>query len=366
MICSFVIPAKAGTQQQRWNWVPAFAGMTKQGLAGTGAMKKGDEMRGRLLLAAAAVALAMPAAAQDKPCDRQCLIDLSDKYVAALVAHDPRAVPLAANVTTVENLKPIKPGEGLWATLTGGPGQFVIHVPDPVSQQVGIMLVAPGADQKPIMFGIRLKLEGGRIVEAEHLIGNALGDAQVANLKQPRPNLLREVPYEYADSRGRLIWLGKSYYDALDNGNSQQSAMADDCERRENGFQTARNPMVRPAPAGPANGQTDPTFAYLGGLGCAAQMDTNMWEYISRIENRRVEIADTVTGLVWGMSHFHHDFTKKDFALVGVPGTTVRHMEYNPFDMPAIHIYKVWGGKIHEIEAVGLTAPYMSPTGWED
>ena len=72
--------------------------------------------------------------------------------------------------------------------------------------------------------------------------------------------------------------------------------MADDCERRENGFQTPRNPMVRPGGGG--NGQTDPIFAYLGGLSCAAQMDTNMWEYISRIENRRVEIADPVTGLV--------------------------------------------------------------------
>jgi len=32
-----------------------------------------------------------------------------------------------------------------------------------------------------------------------------------------------------------------------------------------------------------------------------------------------------------------------------------------PFDMPAIHIFKVWGGKIHEIEAVGWTAPYKIP-----
>ncbi|WP_336981909.1 hypothetical protein [Altererythrobacter fulvus] len=312
-----------------------------------------------LLLSAMATT---PVAAQD--CDRQCLIDLSDKYVAALAAHNPKAVPLADGLKTVENLKRIKPGEGLWASATGGATDFVIHVPDPVAQQVGIMAVMGGAEKKPVLVGIRLKLAGGKIVEAEHIIGNALTDGQLANLQTPRPALLKEVPDEYADSRGRMIWLGKSYYDALDNGNSQQSAMADDCERRENGFQTARNPMVRQSGGG--NGQTDPAFAYLGGLGCAAQMDTNMWEYISRIENRRVEIADTVTGLVWGMSHFHHDFTKQDFALIGVPGVPVRHMEFKPFDMPAIHIYKVWGGKIHEIEAVGLTTTYNSPTGWEN
>jgi len=312
-----------------------------------------------LLLAGAALALAAPTAAQDKPgpCDRQCLIDLSDRYVAALVAHDPKAVPLAANVASAENLKPIKLGEGLWQPLSAGPDKFVIHVPDPVSEQVGVMAVATGTDAKPVMFGIRLKVAGNRIIEVEHVVGNTPAASAMANLQAPRAGLTREVPYEYADSRGRLIWLGKSYYDALDDNNSQESAFADDCERHENGFQTARNPMTRPG-TGNAN---DPSFAYLGGLGCAAQMDTNMWEYISEIHHRRVEIADPVTGLVWGMSHFRHDFTKEDFNLIGVPGTPVRHMNYKPFDMPAIHIFKVWGGKIHEIEAVGWNAPYQIP-----
>ena len=312
-----------------------------------------------LLLGLAGLALAAPVAGQDKqgPCDRQCLIDLCDRYVAALVAHSPKAVPLAANLVTAENLKVIKPGEGLWQSLAAGPDKFVIHVPDPVSQEVGILALAKGADAKPVMFGIRLKVADGKIVEAEHLIGNTPAASAMPNLQEPRPALMREVPYEYADSRGRLIWLGKSYYDALDDGNSRESRFADDCERHENGFQTARNPMTRPG-TGNVN---DPSFAYLGGLGCAAQMDTNMWEYISSINDRRVEIADPVTGLVWGMSHFQHDFTKQDFPLIGVPFTHVRHMNYKPFDMPAIHIFKVWGGEIHEIEAVGWTAPYKIP-----
>ena len=33
--------------------------------------------------------------------------------------------------------------------------------------------------------------------------------------------------------------------------------------------------------------------------------------------------------------------------------------------LPAIHIYKIWGGQMHEIEAMGIVLPYMSPTGWE-
>jgi hypothetical protein len=34
--------------------------------------------------------------------------------------------------------------------------------------------------------------------------------------------------------------------------------------------------------------------------------------------------------------------------------------------LPAAHIFKVGAdGQIHEIEAMGFTAPLNSPTGWE-
>jgi hypothetical protein len=316
-----------------------------------------------LLGAAAAMAFALPAQAQD--CDRQCLIAMADGYTAALVAHDPAKAPLASNLVTVENVKKIVPGEGLWKNATAGPTTFKVHVADPTSQQVGLLAMMQ-VEGKPALVGIRLKREGGKIVEAEHMVAGNLSPGQLANLAAPRPALLTEVPYEYADSRGRLIHIGKSYYDSLDNNNGSLTPFADDCERRENGFQTARNPMVRTTPGG--NGQTDQAFAYLGGLGCEAQMDTNMWEYIDTIENRRVEIADTVTGLVWGMSHFHHDMKEERYRLLGVPGQEYRVIRASTgagFDMPAIHIYKVWGGQMHEIEAIGVVLPYMSPTGWE-
>ncbi len=29
------------------------------------------------------------------------------------------------------------------------------------------------------------------------------------------------------------------------------------------------------------------------------------------------------------------------------------------------HVYRISGGKIHEIEAMGFLAPYNSKTGWE-
>ena len=320
----------------------------------------------KLLFAASAFAVALPVGAQAQACDRACLIKLADDYAAALVAHDPSKVALANDIVTVENVKRIGRGEGLWRSITGGPTNYQIHVPDPVSQQVGLLAMME-VDGEPALVGIRLKRDGGRIVEAEHMVAGDLTAAQIANLQSPRPALLSEVAEEYADSRGRLIHIGKSYYDSLDLNNGAYTPFADDCERRENGFQTARNPMIRTTPGG--NGQTDPAFAYLGGLGCEAQMNTNMWEYIDTIENRRVELADPVTGLVWGMSHFHHDMKEPSYRLINVPFSTERVIRASTgggFDMPAIHIYKVWGGQMHEIEAMGIVMPYMSPTGWEE
>ena len=309
------------------------------------------------------IVLSTPVAAQN--CDRECLIALADTYAGALVADDPGAVRWAPGAVVMENLTPIAAGEGGFNSITGeGDDSYAVHVADPVSGQVGLLAMMAEGDA-PVMVGIRLKLnETGAIIEAEHLIARNLSPPQLANLRTPRPALMAPVPEAWLDSRAAMIRLGLSYYNALDNGNSRQSNMADDCERRENGFQTARNPMVRERPNG--NGQNDPIFAYLGGLGCAAQMDTNMWEYISRIETRRVDLADPVTGLVWGMSHFEHDFTSQDFPLIGVPWSNNRHLENRPFDMPAIHIYKVWGGAIHEIEALGIVMPYESPHSFTD
>ncbi len=95
------------------------------------------------------------------PCNRACLKDLANSYLAALVAHDPSKVPLAADVKFVENVTPMKPGEGLWKTASEAPTTFAIYVPDPVSEQVGFIGMMK-ADGKPIELALRLKVRHGR------------------------------------------------------------------------------------------------------------------------------------------------------------------------------------------------------------
>lgn len=51
--------------------------------------------------------------------------------------------------------------------------------------------------------------------------------------------------------------------------------------------------------------------------------------------------------------------------MIDEPRGHARRAARLPFDLPAVHIFKIWGGRIHEIEAFGFIAPYQSRTGWE-
>ncbi len=321
---------------------------------------KTNRTRTSLLALLGACTLSVQANAAD--CNRDCLIDLADNYLAALVAHDPSRVPLAAEVKTVENIKRINVGEGLWKTASSGPTEFKIIVPDPTSQEVG-GLVMMGSDGKPAQVGFRLKLADGKIVEAEHLVV-APRDPKMPSLQKVRPAIPMKIPYEYADSRGRLIHIAKSYYDALDLNNGALAPFASDCERHENGLRTAPSGGIASSGSFPGAPPRPPSL--LGMQTCESQINSQTFTYITKIDDRRVEVADVVTGLAIGFSHFHHAFTQHEFTILNDPGRESTTMNFKPFDLPAMHIFKIWGGQIHEIEAIGISVPYNSPTGWEN
>lgn len=316
----------------------------------------------RLLVVLGAAVLALSSAqASQTQLDRAGLIRLADNYLAALAANDPSRVPLAPDVKFVENITRMKPGEGLWRSASGGPTEFKILVPDPVAQAVGfIVMMEETVDGKkrPIQVGGRLQVVDGRITEAEHVVVHSVRETSLKNLQKPRAALLADVPEPYRDARARLMEIGRRYYDALDLNNGRLAPFADDCVRFENGIQTSRNQI----PADAIPGSSPSPF---GTLGCEAQLDTQMFAYIDTIDNVRMIAADEQTGLAIGFSHFRHSMRQKEFRTFGVPGRETNVMNFEPFDLPAVHIYKIWGGQIHEVEAVGFTTAYMSPTGWE-
>lgn len=335
----------------------------------------------------AAAPAAAAAAAAPAGCNRDCLIAATDAYVAALVAHDPGKAPLAADVAFVENVTKMKPGEGLWKSIVKGPSTFAIHVPDEVTQSAGYLAMvtylgpaqAPQGSspeqraefakknppvEQPAIVAIRLKFDAnGRIVQAEHLV-SSVREAQMVNLQTPRPGIFTEIPAAQRKSHDELIKIGASYYDALDDNNGDLTPFAPDCERHENGMITASGqPSTAPAIPGAA---AEPKVA----RDCRGQLSTNTFQYIDKIENRRVFAADPQTGLVMGLSHFRHPMTNLPYKVKALDGTLVernkKNMPFAPFDLPAAHIFKIGAdGLVHEIEAMGFTTTLNSPTGWE-
>jgi hypothetical protein len=303
-------------------------------------------------------------ASANAACGRECLAELAKSYLAAVVAGNPSAVPLAADIAFVENVTRMKPGEGLWANAASGPTDFAIYVPDTEQQQVGFLGVMEREGEQgnqPVLVAVRLKVEEGAITEAEHIVAGVNAN-NLQRLETPRPGLLAEVPAGSRQGYDDLMRIGLSYYDALDDNDGSLMPFADDCQRHENGMVTA-GPEAGPGP------NADPNRPPLRAL-CGPQLDSQSFVYIDRIENRRLIAADPVTGLAMGFSHFRHPFTNLPYEVTHTDGSKSQrnkeNMPYNPFDMPAAHIFKVGAdGLVHEIEAVGFVAPYNSPTGWE-
>jgi hypothetical protein len=301
-----------------------------------------------------------PAAA----CNRDCLIELTKSYLAAVVAGDTSAAPLAADIAFVENVTRLQPGEGLWANAASGPTSFAIYVPDVVQQQAGFMGVMEreGANgNEAVLVAVRLKLEDGTISEAEHIVAG-VNPNNTARLRTPRPGLLSEVPAGSRQSHEDLVEIGLSYYDALDDNDGSLMPFADDCQRHENG-------MITAGPEAGAGPNADPNRAPVARL-CGPQLTSKTFTYIDRIENRRLIAADPVTGLAMGFSHFRHPMDNLPYQVTHTDGSTSErnkeNFSFDPFDMPAAHISKIGAdGLVHEIEAVGVVMPYDSPTGWE-
>src|ERR1044071_5437358 len=51
-------------------------------------------------------------------CDRTCLKNTLDQYLNAVMKHDPAAAPLFAGYRQTENAVVVKPGMGVWKSLT--------------------------------------------------------------------------------------------------------------------------------------------------------------------------------------------------------------------------------------------------------
>jgi hypothetical protein len=289
--------------------------------------------------------------------DRPSLVALMRQYLNALPSHDPAGLPLAHDVKLVENTEVTPIGKGLWETATGGPTAFQIYVADPVARQVGFVGVIEESG-KPTILGARLKVVDDRITEIDHLVIH--GDRPLdPHMAKPRPGLVQPLATAERVSRGQMLKAASSYYDAIVQDDGTVAPFADECQRRENGGTSANDQEQTPEEAA----QDD--FSVFRKMKCGEQLSTGVMSYITDINRRRLLAVDEEMGLVFAMSVFVHNGEPKVMTIKGVPGVTQRENKWGPFDLPAAHIFKIRGGKIYEIEAIGYVAQHGIKDGWE-
>src|SRR5262249_54511099 len=114
------------------------------------------------------LALLLPAAwitADQSPaqtsCDRECLRGFITQYLNAMVAHNPKTLPLAPNARFTEDTKTLPPGEGLWKGASG----LRSYRQDFLDVREGMAAahVIVEEDGKPIMLALRLKIANKKI-----------------------------------------------------------------------------------------------------------------------------------------------------------------------------------------------------------
>jgi hypothetical protein len=298
-------------------------------------------------------------------CDRQCLEKMMKDYLAAMVKHDPSALPFAPAARLTENtadkIAVFEIGKGLWETASAGPGDFQIYAADPV-EHAAACLVIMKENNKDIYLGARIKLnEDGKIIEAEHIVVRDFKPA--STLQKPRPGLLEDVPSAERMKHWDLVGIGLSYYDALTGEDGTLSPMAKGCERHENGMITAGGAPTPKDPMIPGV-KVDSVMARMP-RDCTGQISTGTFAYITEIKPRRLVVADVQKGIAVGFSMFYHTGELKTMKIKGVPGVTEIPAYSQKFNLPAIHFFKVRKSEIYEIEAIGVTLPYGVSSNWE-
>ncbi len=309
-----------------------------------------------LLLASAAQAApaptsAAPAAAKPAPkaaCNRQCLMDVMEKYLTAMGAHDPKRAPLGKGFIYSENGVELTLPDGLWRTVTKV-GDYRLWVVEP-GRDVGVLTNAE-ENGVGVLVSVRLKMSGRTILGAETLVarqdGAATNPAQSPNTapRQVRPQFSQILKPSERRSRAELIRIADSYFEGLElNTGDQVPPFWDSCLRLENGNQTSSKPLL---PGQQLTGIN---------LGCRESIELGYYADDTRMRDRRHLVVDSERGLVYSSVYFDHDATVRSYKLKN--GQTVSVARTAPWTWQIHEVFQIRDGKIDQVEAVLLSAQY--------
>jgi len=151
-------------------------------------------------------------------CDRACLEGLVDRYLAAVVAHDPAPLPLSADVKIHGERAGARRGDGFWHTRRR-PRQLRALLRDPATSQAAWMgTMREGATV--LLMALRLRVELGRITEIETSYfrpgGGGPNDIAAMDARgKPEPLWLETVPAAKRSTRHELVEVANAYFEGV-------------------------------------------------------------------------------------------------------------------------------------------------------
>jgi hypothetical protein len=290
-----------------------------------------------------------PSTAAANACDRDCLNQIVDQYLAAMVAHDSSSLPLAKTVKFTEDGVPLALGDGLWATASAL-GHYKLYFDEPAAGAAGVFALVQ-ENGTPAILELRLKVVNRKITEIETLVARkeTTNFLNTDNLTEPRPAFLETVSAADRSSRAEMVSIVGKYFDGIEQGNGDIVPFDKDCIRIENGIQTCPGSATSP----------------LGALSCGAQLSTKIFTYIQSVSPRRFPIVDDERGLVLAIVRFNHPATAQTVEVPGRGKMTMGKYSTWPNSTEIAELFKIKDRKIREISAVIVTQPYKAPTGWE-
>jgi hypothetical protein len=327
-------------------------------------------MRKLVITAALGVFSAGIAAGQSAAqCDRHCLEGFVNQYLNAMVAHDASKAPFAPKARFTENAREIAltgAREGLWATSTSL-GEYRFFVADPQAGQVAFVgQVNEG--NKPALLSMRLKIEKNSITEAESIVVRGMNEANLWTLKTPPAEFTKALAPGERISREELVKISSVYFDGIEKLTGRIVPWHDECYRLENGMWTAGTKLPPElaahepkAPAQKTGAKVSPAFARGR---CTDAFDSGVFALIESIQPRRTPVVDVERGVTWGVYMFNHPGVKT----VKMPDGSIKPAAYfvdQPNSMPMSELFKIKGGKIRDIMAIGVVNKYKSGSGWD-
>jgi len=295
-------------------------------------------------------------AAAAPSCDYACLTGVMDRYLKALVAHDPSQIPVAANLKFTENTIPLKLGDALWGTMSGI-GSYKLYFADPHDGQVGIE-ASIRENGTPALLLARLKVVDGKITEIETVVHRNATEAQaLEKFGQPNPVWTQPLEPSQKVPRQEMLKIANSYFDGILHAAGDSVPFDLRCNRILDGYQDTNNPT--------AKGWFDLNSFRPDAMNIRDNMNTGVWSYIHSINPRRYLVVDEKIGIVFGVFMFNHPGKVLYANVKGVGKVPMPPVVTHPSSVEMAEFFKIQGGQIRQIEGISIALPFGARTGWD-